>query len=99
MSTRAKRQVTIYPIAGQQLFFRVPDSWCEECGPHGAADEPRRLRARQRRVRIKPWFNHLFDALRRGGWHAPVVTIDGKIFTQGIVPDETELRRALGAGA
>ena len=44
---------------------------------------------------FKPWFNHLFDALRRGGWHPPVVTINGKITTQGVVPDEDGLRRAL----
>ena len=49
-------------------------------------------------VTVKPWFNHLFDALRRGGWHAPVLTIDGKLFSQGVVPDEDQLRKALTAG-
>ena len=99
MSTPPKRQVTVYPIAGRQLFFRVPDSWCEEC------DLTVRMVSRVAgelghvELSIKPWINHIFDALRRGGWHAPVVTIDGKVFTQGVVPDETELRRALGAGA
>ena len=99
MSTRPRRQVTIYPIAGRQLFFRVPDSWCEECDRTVQLVNRVASELGNVEVRIKPWFNHLFDALRRGGWHAPVVTIDGKIFTQGIVPDETELRRALGAGA
>ncbi len=23
--------ITVYPISGRQLFFRVPHSWCEEC--------------------------------------------------------------------
>ncbi|MDP6605846.1 MAG: hypothetical protein QF664_06260 [Dehalococcoidia bacterium] len=40
----------------------------------------------------------MLDALKRGGWHAPVVTIDGKVFSQGVVPDERELRLALGTG-
>ena len=90
--------ITVYPITGRQLFFRVPQSWCEECD----------LTIRLVRsvvddldgdfdVRVKPWFNHLFDALRRGGWHAPVVTIDGRIFSQGVVPDEGKLREAIGA--
>lgn len=93
MSTRS---VTVYPITGRQLFFRVPHSWCEECnltislvrrvaGEFGDAIE----------VSVRPWFNHLFDALRRGGWHAPVVTIEGRVFSQGVVPEENALRAAL----
>ena len=95
----SKRQVTVYPITGRQLFFGVPRSWCEECDltirlVKSVADEIGEIE-----VRVKPWFTHLFDALRRGGWHTPVVTIDGKIFSQGIVPDEAQLREALLSGA
>ena len=91
--------VTVYPMTGRQLFFNVPHAVCEECDltvrlvQRVAADLP------HVEVRIKPWFNHLFDALRRGGWHPPVVTIDGKIATQGVVPDEDRLRRALARPA
>ena len=87
--------VTVYPMTGRQLFLNVPHSICEECDltvrlvQRVASDLP------DVEVRIKPWFNHLFDALRRGGWHPPVVTINGKITTQGVVPDEDGLRRAL----
>lgn len=87
--------VTVYPITGKQLFFRVPDSWCRECDltvrvVEDAIDGDQRFE-----LRIKPWWNNLVDALRRGGWHAPVVTIDGKLFSQGVVPDVTRLRAAL----
>ena len=90
--------ITVYPITGRQLFFRVPHAWCEECDlsillVRGVVSEL----DGDYEVRVKPWFNHLFDALRRGGWHAPVVTIDGRIFSQGVVPDADELREALGA--
>ena len=91
--------VTVYPMTGRQLFFTVPHAVCEECDltvrlvQRVAADLP------EVEVRIKPWFNHLFDALRRGGWHPPVVTINGKISTQGVVPDEAELRDALANAA
>ncbi len=92
-----QRRVTVYPITGNQLFFRVPHSWYEECDltvslVRRVAEEIGNIE-----VRVRPWFNHLFDALRRGGWHAPVVTIDGKVFSQGVVPDETGLRDALAA--
>ena len=87
--------VTVYPITGRQLFFNVPHSFCEECDltvrlvKRVSADFP------QVEVRIKPWFNNVFDALRRGGWHPPVVTVNGKVSSQGVVPDEDGLRRAL----
>ncbi len=91
--------VTVYPMTGRQLFFNVPHSVCEECDltvrlvKRVASDLP------HVEVRIKPWFNHLFDALRRGGWHPPVVTIDGKVSSQGVVPEEEVLRRALAGAA
>ena len=91
--------VTVYPMTGRQLFFNVPHTICQECDltvrlvNRVASDLP------HVKVRIKPWFNHLFNALRRGGWHPPVVTINGKVSTQGVIPDEGKLRRALGRGA
>ena len=91
--------VTVYPMTGRQLFFNVPHAICEECDltirlvQRVASDLP------DVEVRIKPWFNHVFDALRRGGWHPPVVTINGKIATQGVVPDEADLRSALARAA
>ena len=93
----AQREIVVYPITGCQLFFRVPHAWCEEFDltiqlVREVAEDIGDIE-----VRVKLWFNHLFDALKRGGWHAPVVTIDGKVAFQGIVPDEAELRRALGA--
>ena len=87
--------VTVYPMTGRQLGFNVPHRVCEECDltvrlvQRVTEDHP------NVELRIKPWFNHLFDALRRGGWHPPVVTINGKIATQGILPDEARFRRAL----
>jgi hypothetical protein len=87
--------VTVYPMTGRQLFFNVPHRICEECDltvrlvQRVAADVPRV------EVRIRPWFNNIFDALRRGGWHPPVVTVNGRVTTQGVVPDEGELRSAL----
>ena len=96
-ASQAATVVTVYPMTGRQLFITVPHAICEECDltvrlvERVASDLP------HVEVRIKPWFNHIFDALRRGGWHPPVVTIDGKVSTQGVVPDEESLRRTLAA--
>lgn len=94
-----RRRVTVYPITGKQLFFRVPHSRCEECDlappslVRRVAEEIGDIE-----VRVKAWFSRLLDALRRGGWHAPVLTIDGRVFSQGVVPDEARLRDAPGTG-
>ena len=91
--------VTVYPMTGRQLFLNIPHAFCEECDLTVRLVERVASDLSDVEVRIRPWFNHLFDALRRGGWHPPVVTINGKITTQGVVPDEDGLRRALmGAG-
>lgn len=96
-----KRKVSVYPITGRQLgFLSVPHRFCEEC------DQTIRLVRRVAadmegsvEVEVRPWLRYVFDALRRGGWHAPVVAIDGRLFSQGVVPDETALRTALEQGA
>lgn len=94
--------IAVYPITGRQLGpLRVPSRWCEECDltirqVQRVVDE---LGRDDLRVEVKPWLRHLFDALRRGGWHAPVVTIDGKVFSQGVVPDADALKQRLGAVA
>ena len=90
-----RHEVTVYPIAGRQLFFRIPDSFCRECDFTLSMVERVAADFADVRVTVKPWLNHLFEALWRGGWHAPVVTIDGRVFSQGIVPDETEFRGQL----
>ncbi len=91
--------VTVYPIAGKQLFFRVPDSLCRECEltVHVVKQLMGDLKAESRLVRleVKPWLNNLIGALWRGGWHPPVVTINGRLFSQGMVPDAGRLREAL----
>ncbi|MBI3953873.1 MAG: hypothetical protein HY330_05110 [Chloroflexi bacterium] len=91
--------MTVYPIAGRQLFLRVPDRLCEECDLtiKIVRQVVRELGNRpQIQVRIRPWLNYLPQALWHGGWHPPVVTINGKRFSQGTVPDEDRLRQVIG---
>lgn len=94
---RPRHEVTVYPIAGRQLFSHVPDSFCRECDLTLSLAERVAADFDDVRVTVKPWLNHLFEALWRGGWHAPVVTIDGRVFSQGVVPDEAAFRAELAA--
>jgi hypothetical protein len=91
--------VTIYPIAGRQLFLRVPESFCQECdltirAVKQVVEEFGNPPGIQ--VRIRPWLNYLPQVLLRGGWHPPVVTINGRRFSQGVVPEVKALREAIG---
>ncbi|MCH8904823.1 MAG: hypothetical protein IIA45_13030, partial [Bacteroidetes bacterium] len=51
------------------------------------------------KLEVKPWFNNLLKALFIGAWHPPVVMINNKIFSQGIVPNakkfEIRIRKEL----
>ena len=91
--------VTVFYITGRQLGpISVPDSWCEECDltvravqsalaevdPEGSLS-----------FRAKPWMRHAVPALLKGGWHPPVVVIDGKVYSQGVVPDREGLASRL----
>ncbi len=94
--------VTVYPITGRQLGpLSIPHRFCEECDL--TIGRVRQVVAELGRadieVEIKPWLRHALDALRRGGWHAPVVTIDGELFSQGVVPDAETFRGRLLARA
>lgn len=95
--------VTIYPWAGQKGPFRIT-SYCAECDlTLDLLEEIQttELAGAPLRVQVKPWLSHLWEALRAGGWHAPVVVIEGERFSQGVVPDRAalvrELRRRLAA--
>ncbi len=91
--------VIVYYLTGRQLGpLSIPDAWCEECdltlrAVHSAlqeVDPDGRLT-----VATRPWLRHAFSALRKGGWHPPVVLIGGEVFSQGVVPDRSALRQRL----
>ncbi|HZA24451.1 MAG TPA: nitrate/nitrite transporter NrtS, partial [Dehalococcoidia bacterium] len=66
-------EIVIYTIAGRQLWFHVPDSFCRECDLTmrtvekvvGDLDDPSQVR-----VQVRSWLRHLPEAIRRGGWHS-----------------------------
>jgi len=85
--------IIIYKMTGRQLFFNVPEKICEECDLSIAMvkNVAKRMKGININIEVKQWFNNLLPVLLKGGWHPPVVMVNGKIFSQGIVPDAEKL--------
>lgn len=90
-------KVTVYRWAGKKWFLRI-DGECIECDL--TVSQVRTLIARNPgwlvELEIKPWLNHLWESLRHGGWHAPVVLVEGKLLRQGTIPTLAELEAVVG---
>jgi hypothetical protein len=91
--------ITIYRITGKQGPLVIPHRFCEECDLTIAAtrrvlDE---LANPSRRLMVRPWFLWWWRVLPRGGWHAPIVTVHGRVVSQGVVPTRARLLAAIQA--
>lgn len=89
-------RITVYRWAGQKWFFRI-HSECVECDL-AVAQVQSLLSAHPHwpvRFETKPWLSYLWESLRHGGWHAPVVLVDGRVIRQGNVPTTAELEAAM----
>ena len=88
-----KVNVVVYKMTGKQLFFNVPESICEECdlSVERVKSVAKKIGDSKINIEVEPWFNHMMKVLLKGGWHPPVVMINGRIFSQGIVPDAQKL--------
>ncbi len=96
----AKVEIVIYRITGRQFFFNVPQKWCEECDltialTRSVLKELDLENSSQVRLVIKPWLAFALESLAVGGWHAPVLTINERVFSQGVVPDRARLKAVL----
>jgi hypothetical protein len=89
-------KITVHRWAGQKWFLRIR-SECAECDL--AVAQVRSLLAAHPdwpvKLEVKPWLDHLWESLRRGGWHAPVVMVNGWVICQGKVPTRVELEEAV----
>ena len=88
-----KVNVVIYKMTGKQFFFNVPERICEECdlSVERVKSVAKKINGNKINIEVEPWFNHMMKVLLKGGWHPPVVMINGRIFSQGIVPDAQKL--------
>ncbi len=83
----------MYRWAGSKFGITIKNE-CEECEINtGILEDMRQKEFLGKPVEIekKPWLTHLWESLRHGGWHAPVVIVDGRLFSQGVVLDRDKL--------
>ncbi len=89
-------KITVYRWAGKKWFLRIKGE-CIECDL--TVSQVRTLVARNPNWpiewEIKPWLSYLWESLRRGGWHPPVVLVDEKLVRQGTIPTLAELQVAV----
>ncbi len=90
-------RITVYRWAGEKWPFRIR-SECAECDL--AVGQVQALVSAHPdwpvEMEVKPWLTYLWESLRHGGWHAPVVLVDGRLLSQGKVPTRAELEAAAG---
>lgn len=85
--------ITMYRWAGSKFGIKIKNE-CEECEINtGILDDIKQKEFLGKPVIIekKPWLTHLWESLWYGGWHAPVVIVNGKLFSQGVVVDRDKL--------
>lgn len=57
-----------------------------------ALDELSEVRAK---LEVKPWLNHLVSSIARGGYHPPVLLVEKRVVSQGVVPTLEEVKKAI----
>jgi hypothetical protein len=91
--------LVVYRITGCQGIIDIPSRYCEECDLTVAlaGRVVAELADPTVRLLVRPWFLHFWRPIWRGGWHAPIVTLNGRVVTQGVVPEREQLLRAIQA--
>jgi len=88
-------EVIVYRCTGRHNLFSVPKKYCEECDLTIALVKKEIENKPAVKLTVKSWFDNIFESLLKGGWHCPVVTIDGKLVSQGKVPSPDLLKQYL----
>ncbi len=86
-------KITDYKWEGNWLFFRIKTR-CGECDLSTSILKDmmkKEFNGKNVQLDIKPWLNNWYKPILFGGWHAPIVMINNKIFSQGIVPNRKNL--------
>lgn len=76
--------VRVYKFTGWQGIVKIPESWCRECDMFvRTADQAAEATDVPVQVEVIPWVTHVLGALRFGGYHPPVLVVDGERVAQG----------------
>lgn len=91
----ATNQISIimYYWGGKKFGIKIKKP-CAECDiNHGILDDMKQKEFNGQSVNVvlKPWLTHFWESLVYGGWHAPIIIVNGKLFSQGIIIDRKKL--------
>lgn len=84
--------VKVYIVTGTKNL-RLPESFCKECNLFvNAVESAADSIDVPVNVNVHSWWTHFPGALRHGGYHPPVMVVEGKRLCQGHhVPSEDEV--------
>ena len=98
---QARRMISIaiYIFTGRRWFFKIPQKWREECDVLVSLVKTiiRELGIEKAvELKIRPWWIFWWLPLcMSGAWRVPILTINGRVFSQGVVPRKAELEEYL----
>ncbi|MFC1814730.1 glutaredoxin domain-containing protein [Thermodesulfobacteriota bacterium] len=98
MTKKKTVRLTLFRYAGKFLFFRIQKR-CKECDISYVILQRlmnEQLQGKPVSLRIVPWLDNWWKIIWRAGWHAPILTVNGKVFSQGKVPDFPKLLSTIG---
>ncbi len=88
-----KVTITQYKYAGKKLIWEIKEA-CQECNLTTAMLKDmmkNEFKDTPVELKIDKWLDNIFYLFFKGGWHAPVVMVDNKVFSQKIIPDRKKL--------
>ncbi len=97
MKSNQPVNLTLYRWAGKWGPFSVKIS-CGECAlTHDVIDDTlaNELAGIDVNVVVKDWLDVWWEPLPKGGWHAPIVMVDGKLVSQGVALNRGLLTQAV----
>lgn len=89
-----KVEIVIYKWEGKFFPFKIKKK-CGECSLSTNIIKLVVEQAKKEGIEVdyieKPWLNNWYKVILKGGWHAPIILINNKILTQGIVVSKEKL--------
>ena len=87
----SKIVIEIYVVTGKHSFLQIPESFCKECNMfYHAAKEAADQVNEEVDIRVKSYWTRFLRTLLKGGFHPPVIIVNGKLFSQGHDVPEVE---------
>lgn len=90
-------EIKIYVVTGLHGGIRIPESYCEECNLFvKAAKDAVREVDQDVDISVRSYWTRFLYPLLKGGYHPPVILVNGELVSQGYdVPDKELIKEKL----